>query len=202
MRLLPLLGLVLFIGVGFGWRTWLQQRRFGSSGMMLFRSGRWSQHVREGLMVALAAVLAWEAVAYAVVPGSLGALWLVWPGRLLNWLGVALLGGGTALMAAAQLDLGASWRIGIEEGARPGLVIGGLYRFVRNPIFLAMLIALLGFALLLPTWISLAALLLGFAGVQRQVRQEEDYLLRTYGSAYAAYAAAVGRFLPGIGRLR
>lgn len=202
MRLLPLFGLVLFIGVGFGWRTWLQRRRFGNSGMMLFRSGRWLQHLREALMVALGALLAGEALAYAVDPSSLDGLWLVPRGPLLGWLGAGLLGSGTALMAAAQLDLGASWRIGIEEGARPGLVIGGLYRFSRNPIFLAMLIALLGFALLLPTWLSLAAWVLGYAGVQRQVLQEEDYLLRTYGPDYAAYAADVGRFLPGIGRLR
>jgi protein-S-isoprenylcysteine O-methyltransferase Ste14 len=202
VRLVPLLGLALFIGVGFGWRTWLQRRRFGSSGMMLFRSGRWPQHLREGLMVALAAVLTAEAAAYAADPGSLDNLWLMSPGGLVGWVGVALLGGGTALMAAAQLDLGASWRIGIEEGARPGLVISGLYRYSRNPIFLAMSIALLGFALLLPTWLSLAAVLLGIAGVRRQVRQEEEYLLRTYGPEYAAYAARVGRFLPGIGRLR
>ena len=42
--------------------------------------------------------------------------------------GSVLVLGATALMLVAQLDLGASWRVGIDEGARPGLVTGGLYR--------------------------------------------------------------------------
>jgi len=201
MHLLPLLGLLLFVGVGFGWRTWLQWRRFGNSGFMLFHSGRRLQHVREALMLMLPAVLFAQAVAYAVAPVRLARVWVVAPRPVLQGMGMALLVGGTALMAVAQLDLGASWRIGIEAGARPGLVVGGLYRFCRNPIFLAMLTALLGFTLLVPTWLSLAALLGTFAGVRRQVRDEEDYLLRAYGDDYAAYAAAVGRFLPCIGRL-
>jgi protein-S-isoprenylcysteine O-methyltransferase Ste14 len=40
------------------------------------------------------------------------------------------------------------------------------------------------------------------AAIQMQVRAvEEPYLLRTHGDNYAAYAARVGRFLPGLGRL-
>jgi protein-S-isoprenylcysteine O-methyltransferase Ste14 len=169
---------------------------------MLFQSGRPAQHLRDALLMVLVGVLAQQAVAYAINPGRLGVPWLLAPRPMLTWAGMALLVGGTALMAAAQLDLGASWRIGIEEGARPGLVVGGLYRFSRNPIFLAMLIALLGFTLLLPTWVSALALLGTVVGIQRQVRDEERYLLRTYGDAYARYAAQVGRFLPGVGRLK
>jgi protein-S-isoprenylcysteine O-methyltransferase Ste14 len=40
------------------------------------------------------------------------------------------------------------------------------------------------------------------AALEIQVRGvEEPYLLRTHGEAYRRYAAATGRFLPGIGRL-
>jgi protein-S-isoprenylcysteine O-methyltransferase Ste14 len=38
--------------------------------------------------------------------------------------------------------------------------------------------------------------------LELQVRAvEEPYLIRSHGDAYRAYAARVGRFLPGIGRL-
>jgi protein-S-isoprenylcysteine O-methyltransferase Ste14 len=37
--------------------------------------------------------------------------------------------------------------------------------------------------------------------VSLQVRLEEDHLLRLHGGAYQRYAARVGRFLPGVGRL-
>ncbi len=105
-------------------------------------------------------------------------------------------------LVMAQLNLGASWRIGIEESTSPGLVTSGLYRFCRNPIFLAILTILTGYTLLLPTRLSLILLLGAFIGIRQQVLAEEAYLLRAYGDAYREYARNVGRFLPGVGRLR
>ena len=200
MRFLPLLGLVLFVGVGVFWRSWLQRRRFGHSGIVMFRSGRPAQIVREVLALVLFVVLGAQAVAVALDPHALDR------GRALacaigSWPGALVVLIGTALMAAAQLDLGASWRIGIDEGARPGLVQGGLYRVCRNPIFLAMLIVVAGFAIMLPTWLSFGTLLATVLGIRAHVLDEEAYLRRTYGADYAEYARRVGRFFPGVGRL-
>jgi protein-S-isoprenylcysteine O-methyltransferase Ste14 len=202
-RFIPLLGFTLFVGLGFGWRTWLQYRRYGSTGIVLFQSGRPAQHAREALFILLVAVLAVEAILAAVAPAALDGLGSVPPGvaAVLRPVGAMLVLLATILMVVAQLDLGASWRIGIEESARPGLVTGGLYQFCRNPIFLFMLTALVGFVLLLPNWLTLVAMVAGMVGVRRHVGDEETYLTRTYGDAYRAYAHRVGRFLPGIGRL-
>ena len=201
---LPLIAVLAFYGLGFGWRTWVQLRRYGSSGIVLFRSGRPGQHLREALFVVLAGVLLAEAALAAVAPRWLPGLVPLAPATaaVLRATGTVMVLGATALMLAAQLDLGASWRVGIDEGARPGLVTGGLYRYSRNPIYVAMLTALLGFALLLPSWISLGLLIGAGLGIRRHVRDEEAYLARTYGEEYRRYAARVGRFLPGVGRLR
>ena len=80
-------------------------------------------------------------------------------------------------------------------------VTGGFYRFCRNPIFLFMLVALLGFALLLPTPISFVLVVGALLGIRRQVLEEEAYLSRAYGASYQDYARRVGRFLPWVGRL-
>jgi protein-S-isoprenylcysteine O-methyltransferase Ste14 len=137
-----------------------------------------------------------------------------WPGKLsflvedpatvavLRVTGAVLLFGGIVLLVTAQLELGASWRIGIEEGANPGLVTTGLYRFSRNPIFLALLMIVAGYTLLLPTRLSLVLLVGTCIWVWQQVAAEEAYLLRAYGNSYREYARRVGRFLPGLGRLR
>jgi protein-S-isoprenylcysteine O-methyltransferase Ste14 len=202
-RLVPLACFVLFVGVGFVWRTWIQMRRYGGAGIVLFRSGRRAQDLREALFVVLIALVTIEVVLAAVAPDALAALGPVSDetASVLQPLGATLVVLATVLMAVAQLDLGASWRIGIDEGARPGLVTGGLYRFCRNPIFLFMLIALAGFALLLPNWLSFAVLVGGVLGIRRHVQDEESYLTRTYGDEYRAYARRVGRFVPGVGRL-
>jgi len=201
---LPLIAVLVFYGLGFGWRTWVQLRRYGSSGIVLFRSGRPGQHLREALFVVLAVALLAEASLAAVAPRRLPGLVPLAPATaaVLRATGAVMVLGATALMLAAQLDLGASWRVGIDEGARPGLVTGGLYRYSRNPIYVAMLTALLGFALLLPSWISLGLLIGAGLGIRRHVRDEEAYLARTYGEEYRRYAARVGRFVPGVGRLR
>ena len=201
---LPLIAVLVFYGLGFGWRTWVQLRRYGSSGIVLFRSGRPGQHLREALFVVLAVALLAEAALAAVAPRRLPGLVPLAPASaaVLRATGTVMVLGATALMLAAQLDLGASWRVGIDEGARPGLVTGGLYRYSRNPIYVAMLTALLGFALLLPSWISLGLLIGAGLGIRRHVWDEEAYLARTYGEEYRRYAARVGRFVPGVGRLR
>ena len=201
---LPLIAVLAFYGLGFGWRTWVQLRRYGSSGIVLFRSGRPGQHLREALFVVLAVALLAEAALAAVAPRRLPGLVPLAPATaaVLRATGTVMVLGATALMLAAQLDLGASWRVGIDEGARPGLVTGGLYRYSRNPIYVAMLAAVMGFALLLPSWISLGLLIGAGLGIRRHVRDEEAYLARTYGEEYPRYAARVGRFVPGVGRLR
>ena len=59
-----------------------------------------------------------------------------------------------------------------------------------------------GLAVMVPNLVSLAALLLAVVALALQVRAvEEPYLRRVHGSAYLRYAARVGRFLPGLGRL-
>jgi protein-S-isoprenylcysteine O-methyltransferase Ste14 len=198
---IPLLGVVLFVGLGVGWRSWLQRRRHGSSGIVLFRSGDLAQNVLEAGALVLVLLLSAEAVARAVAPRSLDTFRIAPSTPVMQGLGAIVLFAGIALMIAAQLELGASWRIGIEQDARPGLVAHGLYRFCRNPIFLAMLAVLLGFALLVPTWPSVVVLLGTYVGIRGAIGAEERYLLRAYGGHYAAYAARVGRFVPHVGRL-
>ena len=68
---LPLLSVLVFSGLGFGWRSWLQLRRYGSSGIVLFRSGRPGQHLREALFLVLAVALFAEAALAAVAPRRL-----------------------------------------------------------------------------------------------------------------------------------
>lgn len=202
VRWLPLTNLLLFVALGFGWRAWHHRRRFGESGIVLFRSRRWDQHLRELALLALWALLFAQALAVATDDPTVRTWQMFRLPPIGALVGALLMLGAIALMVVAQLDMGASWRVGIDVGARPGLVVGGLYRVSRNPIYAALLVALLGYSVLVPTPLSLALLAGAAIGLRNQTRSEEAYLLATYGADYAAYAARVGRFLPGIGRLR
>ncbi|MBM3506607.1 MAG: isoprenylcysteine carboxylmethyltransferase family protein [Alphaproteobacteria bacterium] len=198
MRWLPLLGCLALIGV-LVWRPWLHRRRYGGTSVLFLRSGDWRQKARDAIGVGAAFLFGGQALTYAFRKEPLALLFA--PNAATNLSGAALQFGGIALLIASQLDLGRSWRMGIDEHAKPGLVTGGLYRYTRNPIYLGIFVTIAGYALLLPTMLSLLLWIGVLIGFRQQVLLEEKYLTRTYGEEFRAYAARVGRFLPGIGRL-
>lgn len=122
---------------------------------------------------------------------------------MVRGLGAAVAVLGIVVAFGAQLSLGESWRIGIDEAERTTLVTTGAFRVVRDPIFAAVIVAFLGIALMVPNPVAIAGMVIIVIGIQLQVRLvEEPYLRRSHGVAYTDYAARVGRFLPGLGRLQ
>jgi protein-S-isoprenylcysteine O-methyltransferase Ste14 len=117
--------------------------------------------------------------------------------------GVTLAVLGILAAFAAQLSLGDSWRIGVDEAERTALVTTGAYRLVRNPIFAATILAFLGIAFMVPNPVAITGAVLTVIGIEVQVRLvEERYLRRVHGLAYIDYASRVGRLIPGLGRHR
>jgi protein-S-isoprenylcysteine O-methyltransferase Ste14 len=80
------------------------------------------------------------------------------------------------------------------------LVVTGSYRFSRNPMYVAVLSILIGWALVFRSWpLAIYALVVGAAFHLRVVLAEEPWLARTFGDEWARYKARVPRWL-GVGR--
>jgi protein-S-isoprenylcysteine O-methyltransferase Ste14 len=197
------MALVLFaiFGVlGFGWRSWLQFRHTGSTGFRGISAG--------GLLERLAGLGFVVALVVAVSAPILQEAKVVEPVRMLNevWvqtIGIVVATAGIAATVYAQLDMGDSWRIGVDPKETTTLVHTGVFGRIRNPIYTAMFTFGVGIALVTPNVVAFAALILLVATIEVQVRRvEEPYLLRTHGDAYRAYTASVGRFVPGVGLIR
>lgn len=109
--------------------------------------------------------------------------------------GWALLLAAILWTVAAQYQMGKSWRIGIDTVEKTALVTTGLFAWSRNPIFLAMRACLLALLMIQPNALTLAFFLVGDLVMQIQVRLEEAFLEQQHGQAYAAYRAAVRRWL-------
>jgi hypothetical protein len=80
---------------------------------------------------------------------------------------------------------------------RGAVLVGGLYRYVRNPIYLAGLAVIVGQGLLLSRAvlsIHAAAVALAFVGLF--YGYEEPSLRRRYGEEYEAYRQAVPAWWP------
>lgn len=119
--------------------------------------------------------------------------WLEHP--WLQTAGVVLLLASLAWTVVAQAQMGESWRIGIDEEQRTPLVRKGVFGLSGNPIFLGMMLTLLGLFLVIPNAVTLLVLCLGVVLIQIQVRLEEEFLSGMHGEAYAEYRRDVRRWL-------
>jgi protein-S-isoprenylcysteine O-methyltransferase Ste14 len=142
-----------------------------------------------------------------VAPGTVCGLvpWVItgWhrpgdPTAVVDGLGAALVLGGAAVLLHAFVAF--AWQ-GRGTPAPPApteqLVVSGAYRFVRNPMYVAVVALVLGQVLLLASWALLAYLVLIAVVMDAFVRTYEEPILRTtYGPAYDEFREAVPRWLP------
>jgi len=139
----------------------------------------------------IAGVVPWWITRWRAGDGWLAAL----PARVV---GLALIVAGTVVL------LGAFARFVVEGAGTPTplapterLVVGGLYRHVRNPMYLAVVAVIVGEALLLarPVLLGWAAVMLA-AFAAFVAGYEERVLVARYGAAYEAYRRAVPAWWP------
>jgi protein-S-isoprenylcysteine O-methyltransferase Ste14 len=145
-----------------------------------------------------------------LVPGVVAGL-LPWaltgwqsrsPGFTIQVLGVILLAGGAIVL------INAFGRFVVEGVGTPApiaptqrLVVGGLYRHVRNPMYLAVACTIIGQALVLgrPSLLVYAAIF-GVAVIAFVHAYEEPTLAKRYGDQYEAYRHAVPAWRPRLRR--
>ena len=198
MRLLPVAVLVYFV-VAIVWPTWRTWRRTRVFPVVFHREAETAQRVVGALMgIFLVALVAWSLLCAVLEPGRLGIWQLAVGWHAIGWL---LFLGGLGISLIAQAQMGASWRVGIDD--RPTLLVTtGLFTLSRNPIFSGMFLTFAGVVLIAPAPWTLTGCVIALILVSLQVRLEERNLVRMHGRAYTTYAARVGRFVPWLGKLR
>ena len=92
--------------------------------------------------------------------------------------------------------MGRNWRMAVTPGEKTDLVTTGLYRTIRHPIYALSILLVTASAVVLPSWPMIAVALTNVTLVNLKARNEERHLLAMHGTAYAAYLAGTGRFLP------
>ncbi len=92
-------------------------------------------------------------------------------------------------------SLGSEWRSGINPVGPTQLKTNGLYRYSRNPMYLSVAIAQLGFFLALPSLFTLICLAAGWVSLHVQILAEEKHLSERFAHQYQDYAAKVARWL-------
>ena len=190
---------IVWAVLAFGWRTLTQYRRTGDTGLRLHAEANTPQWwAKIGFVIAIVIGFAGPIAAVAGLENipALDANWLHATGIAVTLLGIVL-------TVVAQYAMGDSWRIGVDTNERTALVTDGAFAIVRNPIFTAMLVTATGLTMTIPNTISIIGLVALATALEVQVRfVEEPYMVAAQGDRYRAYAQHVGRFAPGIGRIR
>jgi protein-S-isoprenylcysteine O-methyltransferase Ste14 len=147
-------------------------------------------------------------LAFAWIAFFVPILWIVTP-----WLGFAdfplypvplvvgtvVLAFGLWLFHRSHADLGANWSITLEIRESHHLVTDGVYRHVRHPMYLALLLYGVGQAAVIPNWVAglpyAVAMVLVFAF---RLNPEEELMTEHFNGEYEAYAARTKRLVPGV----
>lgn len=119
------------------------------------------------------------------------------PGAL-RWTGLILIAAGLAVVLEAFARF--AWEgLGTPSPIAPTrtLVISGFYRFVRNPMYVAVTALIFGQAVLFASWaLALYGIVVAAAFHTFVLAYEEPTLREAYGEEYTAYCSATPRWIP------
>jgi len=119
-------------------------------------------------------------------------------GDTVRWIGVILYATGGALRLWPVFVLGRrfSGLVAIQPGHT--LATDGIYRTIRNPSYLGLLVLSLGWALAFRSLAGVLLVVLMIPPLIARIRSEEALLRSQFGEAYAAYCARTWRLFPGL----
>lgn len=118
--------------------------------------------------------------------------------------GVTLLSAGVLLAAYSISRYGLLEFVGFDSITKKNtnpisnvaLNTSGLNAIVRHPIYSGILLALLGLLLMIPTFMTLAGILVSLLYLEIGIRLEEKKLIQEFGDSYLQYRKAVKKVIP------
>lgn len=144
--------------------------------------------------------IALQAVGFAAVGFGSARFILPWwaTSSIVSTALVLLLGGSAiAIFIASTRAMGKNWSVVARMRSDHQLVRTGPFAVVRHPIYLAMLLYLLGFAVAFGHWAQLLiAVPIYCVGTIIRIREEEKLLRAQFGEDHARYVRAVPAFIP------
>ncbi len=116
---------------------------------------------------------------------------------VINVLGLALAWGAFPIRFAAKRALGKFYTINVAILQDHQLIESGIYRYVRHPLYLGILMFYIGLPLIISSVFGLLVVTLpATIGSFYRMRLEERALVSRFGERYLAYAERTARLIP------
>lgn len=117
---------------------------------------------------------------------------------MLKLLGYLLILTGFWVSLTALKTLGNNWS-GLSDyriKKNQQLVTTGVYKYVRHPIYLAAMLEVLGYELLVNSWLSIIFIAIIYIIVTKHLIREEAQLEQKFGKQFIAYKQKTKMFIP------
>ncbi|MGZ8394113.1 MAG: methyltransferase family protein [Nitrospira sp.] len=131
-----------------------------------------------------------------VVARAAPAFGFAFPARFISAMGVVVIGIATAGTGVFSFSRAKTTVNPMKPDSSSALVMSGIYRLTRNPMYLGILLLLIGWGIFLSN--ALAFLILpGFVLYMNrfQIEPEERALTRLFGQAFVTYRSQVRRWI-------
>jgi protein-S-isoprenylcysteine O-methyltransferase Ste14 len=187
---------VIFFGVAFVLKSFFVAKRIGKNPLVLPKDD--SAYGLIGLYFKLTMIgLFCYTVLYSLVTNFNDYLLSIKSLEIQNlkYVGIGIMIIALIWTIVAQNHMKESWRIGIDTETKTELITIGLFGISRNPIFLGMILSLIGLFLLTPNAWTLLFMILGYVLIQIQIRLEEEFLTEQHGEKYISYKEKVRRLI-------
>ncbi len=137
------------------------------------------------------------------VTGMALVVWNLWRldsegdvSEALNPVGLLMVALGLVGVLVAAFTLRRSYSSTLVIREDHELVVRGIYRLVRHPIYLGTMLVSLGVPIGVSSWIALPPMLLLIPLFMYRMGIEEGLLLEEFGGEYRAYMASTKRLVP------
>jgi len=168
------------------------------AGAALFSEGNLSSGVREdrGNRWVIPAIGGLGLLLVLLAPWTDRLDWWTFGGEGVRWLGALLyiVGGVLRIWPVFVLGKRFSGLVAIQPGHR--LVTTGIYRTLRNPSYLGLLVNSLGWSLAFRSGVGLLLTALTLIPLIARMRSEEALLKAEFGDEYEAYRSRTWRLVP------
>jgi len=111
--------------------------------------------------------------------------------------GTVIFAGAIVLLWRSHADLGRNWSATLCITGQQSLVISGVYRRIRHPMYTAHLLWAIAQGLMLANWLAgWAFLVLSIPLYVVRIPREERMMLERFGEEYREYMSRTGRLIP------
>lgn len=103
---------------------------------------------------------------------------------------------GAIIACTSRSALGKNWSLSIQQKEDHQLIKGGIYKFVRHPIYTGILLLFIGNAIIVGDYRAIIAVLIVFGSLWLKLKKEEKLLTEIFGTKYIAYKKQTKALIP------